>query len=395
MKKRRIHNTPDVTEPSSEMSQDCQTQTEPPKMKDASVQWYDATIADHTYVKSEQVIRTQAKSTQTDPVPDVSVPVLDDNSVKFYTGLSKDAFWALLTSLLIYLPLSSVCKFKLAVHDQLLLVLMRLRLALMFTDLGGRFKISRTTACDIFATWLPLMAKYMWDNVIYWPSRDTLSGIRPQSFMQSFPRATCIIDCTEIFVQRAKNLKKRAQTFSNYKSHNTYKALYCVAPNGFVMYVSKLFGGRASDVFITQNSGFGENLLPGDEVLADRGFTIDGILPQGVTLTIPAFTKGHKDRRLPEEEVTRTRRIANVRIHVERAIRRLKCFKLLSNIIPARVKNVDDILAVCAGLCNLQPPLIREDIDDVEIEEMELDDSDDDNEENECMDMFDIAEVDF
>ena len=54
------------------------------------------------------------------------------------------------------------------------------------------------------------------------------------------------------------------------------------------------------------------------------------------------------------------RRIANVKIHVERAIQRLKCFKILSNIIPGQVKNVDDILTICAGLCNLQPDLIND-----------------------------------
>ena len=300
-----------------------------------------------------------AKATQTDHCPEVSVTSMKDSVVKFYTGLSTPVFWAFVNSFL--MTLTSVTNFQMAVHDQILLVLMRLRLGLMFTDLSTRFCISRTTACTIFSTWLTLMAKYMKANVIFWPARDTLARIRPQSFATCHPNATCIIDCTEIFVQRPANLKKRAQTYSNYKSHNTYKALYCIAPNGFVTYVSKLFGGRASDTFISKNSGFGEHLLPGDEVLADRGFTIGDILPPGVKLSIPAFTRAFKDRRLPEESVTETRRIANVRIHVERAIRRLKCFKILSSIIPATVQNVDDILIVCAGLCNLQPLLINED----------------------------------
>ncbi|KAG1925588.1 NLR family CARD domain-containing protein 3-like [Pimephales promelas] len=81
-------------------------------------------------------------------------------------------------------------------------------------------------------------------------------------------------------------------------------------PNGFVMFVSKLFGGRASDTFITRNSGLISHLLPGDQVLADRGFTITDVLPPGVTLAIPAFTRGCKE--LPEHEVTQTRRLANL-----------------------------------------------------------------------------------
>ncbi|XP_038069889.1 uncharacterized protein LOC119739132 [Patiria miniata] len=334
-------------------------QTQGLETKDASVQWYDARVADHTYAHVNPITKSKAKGTQTVKAPEVSAVNLQESDMKFYTGLSVRSFWALVNALVV--TLTTTPKFQLPVPDQLLLVLMRLRIALMIWDLGVRFKVSCSTVCDIISFWVPRLATFMRENVIFWPSRDTLARIRPKCFESCHPKATCIIDCTEIFVQRPKNLRKRAQTYSNYKHHNTYKALYCIAPNGFVTYVSKLFGGRASDTFISQNSGFLDHLLPGDEVLADRAFTIEDILPHGVKLSIPAFTRGLKDRRLPEESVTETRRIANVRIHVERAIRRLKCFKILANIIPMRVKNVDDILITCAGLCNLQPCLINED----------------------------------
>ena len=38
-----------------------------------------------------------------------------------------------------------------------------------------------------------------------------------------------------------------------------------------------------------------------------------------------------------QQAVTRTTRIANIRIHVERAIRRLKCFNILCNVIPEKM----------------------------------------------------------
>jgi hypothetical protein len=44
------------------------------------------------------------------------------------------------------------------------------------------------------------------------------------------------------------------------------------------MFISKAFGGRASDKFIVEKSGFMNYLLPGDEIMADRGFTIDDLL---------------------------------------------------------------------------------------------------------------------
>jgi len=39
-----------------------------------------------------------------------------------------------------------------------------------------------------------------------------------------------------------------------------------------ISFLSKCYGGRTSDSFITYDSGFLEKLEPGDEVLADKGF---------------------------------------------------------------------------------------------------------------------------
>ena len=51
----------------------------------------------------------------------------------------------------------------------------------------------------------------------------------PPLFQDLYP---CIIDCTEIFIERPTNLDVRARTFSNYKSHNTVKFLIGITPNG-------------------------------------------------------------------------------------------------------------------------------------------------------------------
>ena len=57
--------------------------------------------------------------------------------------------------------------------------------------------------------------------------------------------------------------------------------------------------------------------MPGDQILADRGFTLeqDFALDSGSELIIPAFTKGKKQ--LPAKEINEsTRKIASVRIHI-------------------------------------------------------------------------------
>lgn len=144
----------------------------------------------------------------------------------------------------------------------------------------------------------------------------------PQIFKDLYPRTWCIIDCSEIFIERPCAYQARAQTYSNYKKHNTVKFLIDITPCGAISFLSKWWGGRATDRCITQNSGF-LRLDHGDVILADRRFDIsDDLAIYGARLEIPAFTRGKKQLSL--QEVEYSKRLSKVRIHVERVIGLLK-----------------------------------------------------------------------
>ena len=65
-----------------------------------------------------------------------------------------------------------------------------------------------------------------------------------------------------------------------------------------------------------------------------------------------------KDQLNPDEE-DETREIASVRIHVERAIERVKNFNILKQILPnSMAEDVDKIWKVCCLLPNFKGPLI-------------------------------------
>ena len=123
-----------------------------------------------------------------------------------------------------------------------------------------------------------------------WPDRDTIRDTMPAIFKEQYPRTTVILDATEIKINTPSSLLLQSQTYSNYKSTNTFKALVGISPAGHVMFVSSLYTGSISDTELVERSGFLRLLQSGDKVMADRGFTIEDILtPLGVGLNIPPF----------------------------------------------------------------------------------------------------------
>ena len=213
-------------------------------------------------------------------------------------------------------------------------MMLKLRTCAPNEGLAYQFGVSEATVSRIMLKWLKI-ADTRLAMLIYWPNRDALQKTMPECFQVSFGRKVAvIIDCFEIFIERPSNLLARAATWSNYKHHNTAKVLLGITPQGVVSFVSNCWGGRVSDKNLTENSGLLHKLLPGDVVLADRGFDIAELVGTvQAKLHIPAFTKGKSQ--LSALEVEETRSIANVRIHVERVIGCVKQkFPILQSTIP-------------------------------------------------------------
>jgi hypothetical protein len=129
-----------------------------------------------------------------------------------------------------------------------------------------------------------------------------------------------------------------------------------ILPNGFFNVVSKAWGGRTSDNHLTRNCGFLELVEPYDSVMADKGFQIrEDLLLRRAELHIPPGR--HGSEQMSKADVKKTHEIANRRIYVEMAIRRLKTFRLIKYELPITlISQIDNITGICAALCNLYPP---------------------------------------
>ena len=312
----------------------------------------------------------------------------DPKVFKFYTGFTEEQFSCLLEFLgdgmnnLTYWGSSSASNSnnedlggskpgpsrKLTAEDELLLVLTRLRVGMLEQDLAVRFELSQSHVSRIITTWVNAMF-HRFKEVEIWPMREQAFANLPEKVREFCPTLRCIIDATEIYIEQPQNPEAQQLTFSTYNNHNTLKSLIGISGDGAINFVSTLEVGSISDRDLTVKSGIlGKDWAKGDVLMADRGFEIqDDLAPLGVKLNIPPFLKGKGQ--FQEDELVETRRLAKFRIHVERAIERIKNYHIL-DYVPITLCSsgiIDQMFFVCAMLTNFLPPLVS---DDKEISDM-------------------------
>jgi len=243
--------------------------------------------------------------------------------------------------------------------NQYFLTLVKLRLNLREKDLAYRFGVSTALVSKFFVTWICFMYHQL-KEIDWTPSMEQVASTLPSAFQEKYSSTYSIIDATEVFLETPSDLFMQSSTWSNYKHHNTAKALIGCTPNGAVSFVSKLYVGSISDVELTRVCGYLDTLngKRGATVMADRGFTVRDLLQEkGVDLNIPPFMEGRQQ--LSATDIQSGRGIASLRIHVERLIGRIKNYAILKGTLPiTMIRIVDHIFSVCAWLTNFQPVLI-------------------------------------
>ena len=233
------------------------------------------------------------------------------------------------------------------------IVLSRLRCALLEKELAFCLGVS---VAHISRIWIDLLHCRLRALPI-WASRQTIDDTMPKCLKESYPSTRVIVDCTELFIEEPSSLRSQSITYSSCKHHNTAKGLIGMAPSAAITFVSDLFAGRVSDKKATKESGIYQSLQARDSVMVDREFYLDSDVPVGVGLKIPAFMNGKDQLDIVDE--TETRRIASIRIHVERDIARVKSFRILKTISPiSMAADLNKIWVICCYLTNFFPPIL-------------------------------------
>ncbi|XP_061696370.1 uncharacterized protein LOC133511453 isoform X2 [Syngnathoides biaculeatus] len=323
----------------------------------------DAMITECQQLRSENM---KLKSAQQKYLFDIASLQGSDKKVKQYTGIAS--YTVLMEVFQITEPFLK--DKSLSKSQQFMMTLLRLRFNLSYVLLSYIYGPDALTLSIIFLDVINVMNCKLVPALVFWPDKDQVHLSMPMCFrLANYSKCISIIDWFEICLERPSDLKARAQSpYSNSKSHNTVKYLISITAQGFISFVSKGWGGRTSDKYVTEQSGFLNFLLPGDVVLADRGFDIkDSLAAHGATLDIPAFTKGKTQ--LDPSELGKNREIDNVRIHVERVIGMLKQkYSILESTIPIEYMKkfgchttLDRIVRVASALCNVSTPIVPSD----------------------------------
>lgn len=305
----------------------------------------------------------------------------DNNLIRLYTGLPNfQTFLALYTYLepkaknLQYYgggkkrKLSDNFKDKGYVHkpgpdrqttlqDELFMTLYRLRQGVPTQECAFRFGLKLSNFESIFNTWIVFIALEL--EALCRITRCIRSNKAATCF-QEFPDVVIVLDCTELFTETPSSLKASKQLFSNYKHHSTVKFLVGISPCGAITYVSSMFGGIASDKFITRVSDdLLDSLGRGDVVMGDRAYTVQDDLPPGVKIITPC-TKGSSQTQFSQEQILTSQRVSKARVHIERAIGRIKSFGLLEREVKiCSIKHFEYVFKACSYLVNFQTPFLK------------------------------------
>ena len=246
---------------------------------------------------------------------------------------------------------------KLTTREQFIFTLVRLRRNTSIVMLSDLFGISAGTSSKLFISWILFLSK---EFMCFLPfsTLEELKGITRPLAVRDIENLRAIIDCTEFHIEQPSRPASQRATYSQYKSTNTFKLLVSVSPIMHFNFVSALYTGSISDKEIVQSSGFLDLLEAGDLVMGEKGFNIQDLLAiHNVRLLAPPMMRKNNVCAITS---TATRRVAAIRVHVERMIRKLKGFTILKRALPLTMKPyISSLVTVCAALVNLQPNAIQ------------------------------------
>jgi hypothetical protein len=218
-------------------------------------------------------------------------------------------------------------EYRLDNEDQLLMVLVWLRLYPTTATLGYLFGVSQPTASRNTQRVLQVLKEISKDE-FEWPDPPkkyegrTLSGLQ-----QDYPDAFAIIDATEQPVERPQDREQERLYYSGKRRRPTCKASIIVNENGLIRAVTESAPGRTHDLTQIRQSGHLTHIPTNVTVVADAGY--DGLYKNLPDHSVATAHKAQRNHPLQQAHKDMNRELSSIRIIVENVFCQLKHFKCL------------------------------------------------------------------
>lgn len=277
----------------------------------------------------------------------------DEHLFNSVTGFSPLVF----DTLLDFLNLKDINSRAVNPAEQFFIFLVRVKSGVTVEFLSAIFHVPKSSISRILNDMTEyLYAKFKQVNI--WPNKNQIREYMPEAFLHCYPNCRIILDCTEISIQKPSNPRIQQLTFSYYKNKNTLKALIGITPSGAISFISDLWCGGISDKELFLQSGLLDR-LENDTILVDRGFTIQKeVSKKNCKLVMPHFLKNNIQFTLSQRVDNKC--VSNLRVHVERAISRIKKYRYFKGPIPWQCfSEVNKIFFIVTSFTNFSDPLIK------------------------------------
>jgi hypothetical protein len=254
-------------------------------------------------------------------------------------------------------------QFRLSTADQLLLLLVWLRLYLTNDLLGYLFGLDASNISRNRHLMLPLLEQHLpapMQTRRQRPGRAPAGAPRRRKkiatldelFTQYPGLKEVIVDALEQPVQRPREKRAQKRHYSGKKQRHTRKTQLTTLTNGMITHLSKSVPGRVHDYKLFHRSGVERVLPEGYGLRVDLGYL--GIVKDYPHRRVSIPTRASKLHPLTRAEKRRNRVLARARVAVEHTIGWLKKYQVLGQVYRHALSGYDLIIRTVCGLVTLR-----------------------------------------
>ena len=246
-----------------------------------------------------------------------------------------------------------------------------MRTALPIASASALFGVHETTGGRAFTTWLNFLSRSLQPLVRLPCLVREVQNLAPKNFLdKGYGNCVIVLDATELEIPRTWQTDMNWACYSTYKGRQTAKVLVGITPAGAICHVGPAYPGRMTDADVVKKSGLLQSMKEaglsghGLLVISDKGFNaISPLLIKEDLLYVAPPYKRQRESQFTGADMESQWEVANLRIHVERAIGGMKNWRILQHKFDhKRLDQVEMCFHVVAALVNMIHRPFRSDL---------------------------------